>query len=103
MNRTKRNFSYEKLQVVAEILKTISHPIKLAILEILEDEEPLDVGTILGRLQSSCEKTMLSHHLTKMKDRGILKSEKRGKRVFYSITNRQILKIFDCMANVDIG
>ncbi|MGD1839369.1 MAG: ArsR/SmtB family transcription factor [Thermonemataceae bacterium] len=97
MKETKRNFSAEKLQKVAKILKTIAHPVKLEILEVLEEEEPLDVSTICARIGIECEISMMSHHLSKMKDNGILTSEKRGKQVFYKIADRYLLNIFDCM------
>jgi len=97
MKLTKRKLSSEKLQAVAKILKTIAHPVKLEILEVLEQEEPLDVSTICDRIGAQCQFSMMSHHLAKLKDNGILKSEKQGKQVFYSIADRQVLKIFDCM------
>lgn len=99
MKATKRDFSVDKLQRVAKILKTIAHPVKLEILEVLEAEEPLDVSTICSRIDSVCEISMMSHHLSKMKDNGIVSSEKRGKQVFYRIADRQLLSIFDCMEN----
>ena len=99
MKLTKRKFSITKLQKVAKILKTISHPVKLEILEILESDEPLDVSTICSRISNECEISMMSHHLSKMKDNGILISDKKGKQVFYSIADRNILKIFECMEN----
>ena len=102
MKTTKRNFSADKLSRVAKILKTIAHPVKLEILEILEAEEPLDVSTICGKIEMPCEISMMSHHLAKMKDNGILKSEKKGKQVFYSIADRQLLKIFDCMEGCNL-
>ncbi len=101
MKGTKRNFSLEKLQKVAKVLKTIAHPVKLEILELLESEEPLDVSTICSSIGSDCEISMMSHHLAKMKDNGILISEKIGKQVFYSIADRHLLKIFDCMEKCD--
>lgn len=97
MKTTKRKLSVPKLQAAAKILKTIAHPVRLEILEILETEEPLDVGTICGKLGAECEISMMSHHLAKMKDNGILLSEKKGKQVFYRIADRHILSIFDCM------
>ncbi len=97
MKVSKRNFSSEKLHTVAKIFKTIGHPVKLEILEILEAEEPLDVTTICERIGASCEISMMSHHLAKMKDNGILLSEKRGKQVFYRIAERHILGLFDCV------
>jgi ArsR family transcriptional regulator len=99
---TKRQLSYDKLQYVARILKTIAHPVKLEILEILETEESLSVTAICDKIESECEISMLSHHLSKMKDNGILVSCKKGKQVFYSIANKQLLSLFDCMENCDL-
>ena len=78
-------------------LKTISHPVRLEILETLEMEEPLAVSTIRARIKAQVEQSMLSHHLIKMKDNGILISYKKGKHIFYSIADRQVLRIFDCI------
>lgn len=102
MKVSKRQFSTRKLQKVAKVLKTISHPVKLEILEVLETDEPLDVSTLCERIGADCEISMMSHHLAKMKDNNILISEKSGKQVFYSITDRQILNIFDCLERCDM-
>ena len=93
--------SEERLIKVAKILKTIAHPVKLQILQALKQEEPLDVSTICNRIASPCEISMMSHHLAKMKDNGVLTSEKVGKQVFYRLTDRGILKLFDCMEQCD--
>ena len=98
----KKKLSASKLKKVANILKTISHPVKLEILEILEQFIELDVTTIREKLKMKCEISMLSHHLSKMKDNGILMSDKKGKQVFYSISDRNILKIFECMENCSL-
>lgn len=98
---TKRNFSIEKLEQVAKVLKTIAHPVKLEILELLEKYEPLSVSAICEKIDATCEISMMSHHLAKMKDNGILVSEKTGKQVYYRIADRKLLKIFDCMENCD--
>jgi len=47
------------------------------------------------------EQSMLSHHLSKMKANGVLCSEKKGKNNFYSIADRRVLKIFDCIDSCD--
>lgn len=97
MKTTLRNLSLEKLAWVAKILKIISHPVRLEILEVLETEEPITVSEIQERIEADVEQSMLSHHLAKMRDNGILKAQKRGKNIFYSILERRVLKIFDCM------
>lgn len=97
MQKTRRNLSFEKLNRVATILKAISHPVRLEILEILEEEAGLSVNTIKERLKADVEQSMLSHHLIKMKDKGILTSVKTGKHIHYSIHELEVLGIFDCM------
>ncbi|HMQ68905.1 MAG TPA: metalloregulator ArsR/SmtB family transcription factor [Ignavibacteria bacterium] len=95
---TKRtNLNAEQVTRVAEILKTIGHPVRLEILEALEEKEPLSVSEIQERINLDTEQSLLSHHLIKMKDRGILKCEKNGMNVMYRLEDRSILKIFDCM------
>lgn len=93
----RRTLSAERISRVAEILKTIGHPIRLEILEVLEQEEPLSVTDIQNRIKTSVEQSLLSHHLIKMKDKGILSCEKRGMNVYYRLYDRHILKIFNCM------
>lgn len=102
MKATKRNLSAIKLAKVSNILKTIAHPVKLEILEVLETEEPLDVSTICNRIGAECEISMMSHHLAKMKDNGLLTSEKKGKQVFYRLVDRHILSIFDCIEGCEL-
>ncbi len=99
MTQTRRNINAKQLEKVAEVLKAISHPIRLAVLEILEAAEPLSVSEIREQLVPEVEQSLLSHHLVKLKDKGIVCSTKKGKYIYYSICDRQILKIFDCMEN----
>lgn len=97
----KREIHFETLEKVAHVLKTIAHPVRLQILEELEAEEPLSVSEIRNRIELDVEQSMLSHHLIKMKDKSVLKSEKIGKQIFYRIADRQVLGIFDCMAKCE--
>ncbi len=91
------SYSPESLEKIAKILKTIAHPVKLQVLQILRENEPMDVGSLCESLGINCELSMMSHHLTKMKDNGILSSEKIGKQVFYSIKEKSLLCLFSCM------
>lgn len=92
----------DKLQIAARLLKVIAHPVKLEILQLLGNEEPMDVSTLCEHIGAGCEISMMSHHLAKMKDNGILKSEKNGKQVFYSIADKSILKLLDCLNQCDL-
>ncbi len=95
--------SKDQLLVAARILKILAHPVKLEVLQLLgATEVPMDVSSLCEQIGATCEISMMSHHLAKMRDNGILESEKRGKQVFYTITDRSILKLLDCMHNCDL-
>lgn len=102
MEKVRRRLSFDKLNSIAKILKVVSHPVRLEILEILEAEEPLTVSEIRERINSEIEQSMLSHHLIKMKDNGILTSYKKGKNSYYSLTDRTMMNIFDCIGVCDV-
>jgi ArsR family transcriptional regulator len=99
---TTTHLTAEEITRVAEILKTIGHPVRLQILEALEEKEPLTVTEIQEKIESDTEQSLLSHHLIKMKDRGILRCEKQGMNVLYRLEDRKILKIFECMESCSL-
>ena len=90
----------ERLKKMADILKVISHPIRLSIVQLLEREEKLSVNEICKRLKT--EQSLTSHHLSNMKLRGVLVSKREGKQVFYSLKLLEISQVFDCLAGCKI-
>jgi len=95
--------SREKLQLAARLLKVVAHPVKLEILQLLgSTKNPMDVSSLCESIGAECEISMMSHHLAKMKENGILKSDKVGKQVFYSIADKSILKLLDCLNQCDL-
>lgn len=95
-----RSFSAEKLQFVSEVLKTISHPTRLQIVDMLSMQERMSVTMLQEGLD--VEQSLLSHHLSKMKENGVLGAEKEGRTVFYTLKLNEITKILDCMENCEI-
>lgn len=102
MEKSTTRLRADELNEVAKILKAIAHPVKLQILQILGEDEPMDVSTLCERVGDECQISMMSHHLAKMKDNGVLKSEKVGKQVFYRIADRHILNLFDCIEGCEL-
>lgn len=101
MEKTKLH-SKEKLKKAARILKVVAHPVKLEILQVLGKNEKMDVTTLCEHIGIGCEISMMSHHLAKMRDNGILNSEKSGKQVFYTIADRSLLKLLDCLDQCEL-
>ena len=91
---TRRLICDEQLERVAETLKSVSHPARLRIIEILEEGERsvTEIQDGLGITQS-----LTSQHLSTMRMRGVLKSRKNGNMVYYSIANRDVVKVIHCI------
>jgi ArsR family transcriptional regulator len=77
------NNDSEKILKAANMLKSIAHPTRLKILNLLKDTKEYSVTKI--HLQLSCKQPTISHHLSIMKNKGVLKSRQDGKNIFYSI------------------
>jgi DNA-binding transcriptional ArsR family regulator len=82
------------LESAAECLRTIAHPSRLRIIEILLREE-----RSVGELAEACAipSHMASEHLRLLKDRGLLKSRREGRKVFYGVAEPMLAMILDCV------
>jgi len=85
----------EKLEFVAFILKTIAHPLRIGIIELLTHNEKLCVNDICEKLNS--EQSLTSHHLSNMKLKGILSSTREGKNIYYSLKLKEVVEVINCM------
>jgi predicted transcriptional regulator len=88
-----------KLEKAAYILKAVAHPIRLAIIQLLEKNEHVSVNEICETL--ACEQSLISHHLINMKLRGILQSNKEGLNMYYSLKERDVTNLIKCIENCD--
>lgn len=86
----------EQLEKAASMLKAIAHPMRIAILEYLEDGRQLTVTEIHEYLQ--IEQSTTSHHLGILKDKGVLCSKREGKNTYYFIKNENLNSIVDCIS-----
>lgn len=83
---------FELLEEKAEMLRTLGHPIRLSIVELLSSKKKLTVTELYTALD--IEQAVASHHLRIMKNSNILKSTKSGKNAYYSLADPSIKKIF---------
>ncbi|AII54350.1 ArsR/SmtB family transcription factor [Hymenobacter sp. APR13] len=93
---TDLNLTTEKMEKVAFILKTTAHPTRIAIVQLLANQQSLSVTDICEQLGS--EQSLTSHHLTGMKLKGILSSHREGKNIFYSLKMREVVDVIQCLA-----
>ncbi len=88
--------NYDPLLVnTADIFKALSHPARLCVVNRLTTTSLMTVGQMqecLGMSQSN-----VSQHLSILKNRGIIKGERNGSEVFYSLADERmkgLVKIF---------
>lgn len=87
----------EKLEKAAGMLKAIAHPVRIAILNFLEDGKRLTVTEIHELLK--IEQSTTSHHLGILKDKGVLSSKREGKNTYYFLRHENLSNIVSCVSN----
>jgi len=87
--------SPEKLELAASKLRAISHPMRIAIIELLAANIRMSVTQIYEEL--NIEQATASHHLNILKNKGILQSQRKGKKIFYNLKNLVLTEIIDCI------
>ncbi len=90
------NLKPEEVEKAAGMLKAISHPMRLAILGYLGDNKKLNVREIHERL--GIEQSTASHHLGIMKDKGILASDRDGKKTYYYVKKKTLIQLVKCIS-----
>jgi DNA-binding transcriptional ArsR family regulator len=84
-----------KLETAAEMLKAIAHPVRIAIVELLGSAQKKNVTEIYNALK--IEQAVASHHLSILKNKGILFSERSGKNCYYSLKHQRLSQIIGCI------
>jgi len=87
----------DQLEQAANMLKAIAHPIRITILNYLEDGKKLTVTEIRELLK--IEQSTTSHHLGILKNRGVLVSKREGKKTYYFLRNVNLSNIVECVSN----
>ena len=82
------------LEQAAECLRTLAHPHRLRLVQLLLQGE-----FWVGELAEACElpSAMASEHLRLMQRCGLLESEKRGRRVFYRVADPHLGALLKCI------
>ena len=90
----KRLISLESLARAAECLRTLAHPHRLRIVQML-----LGGRYTVGELAESCgiPSHMASEHLRLMQRCGFLDVEKEGRCVYYSVAEPHLGRIMACI------
>jgi len=78
----------------ADIFQALSHPTRIAIVEILRDGE-MTAGKLIGRL--GLEQANVSQHLSILRTKLVVVSRKAGNQVFYSLRDPVLMEVLDIL------
>ena len=95
MGSTPDNFvELDQLELAAECLRTIAHPHRLHMLQML-----LKDRYTVGELAEACgiQSHMASEHLRLMKHCGLLAPEREGRKTYYRVNEPHIESIISCI------
>ena len=90
------NLTADQLEKAANMLKAIAHPMRIAIINLLEDGKHLTVTEIQEMVD--IEQSTTSHHLGILKDKGILTSKREGKNTYYYLKHDTLSSIVQCIS-----
>jgi ArsR family transcriptional regulator len=81
----------------AEILKAIAHPVRLAIIALLVDEESLQVNAIAERL--ALKQPLVSQQLHILRMHRLVEAERKNGTATYRLTQPHLADLVRCMEN----
>jgi ArsR family transcriptional regulator len=87
----------EQYRARARIMKALSHPTRLFIVDRLSEHEYCvnELTEMVG-----CDVSTISRHLSLLRNAGVVVDEKRGACIYYTLRCRCILDFFGCTDKV---
>ena len=85
----------KRIDKAAYVLKAVAHPLRIKIIQMLNENKELNVSTIYKNLNA--EQSLISHHLINMRDKGILDIRRSGKNIYYFLVDTAVSDIIECI------
>ena len=90
-------YSVAHYKVRSDILKALAHPVRLFIVDCLEQREHC-VGELVRHV--GLDQSTVSKHLWVLRTARIVEDEKRGRETFYSLKLPCVANFFNCIEDV---
>jgi DNA-binding transcriptional ArsR family regulator len=87
----------DKLLSVVSMLKVIAHPVRLAIVDLLTENQRMTILELQEAI--NIEQAIASQHITLMEAKGVLISQKIGRNKFVSLRFPKMKNIVNCLEN----
>jgi ArsR family transcriptional regulator len=88
MRNTKVNINPEKLEASSELLRALAHPLRLQIIEFIDQSDAINVNKIYNTLK--LEQSITSQHLRVLRTTDLVSTEREGKFIHYRVNYDKI-------------
>lgn len=88
---------FARIEAKANVFKALGHPSRVMVVNALADGEKCfcELTEMIG-----ADKSTVSKHLSVLKQAGIIRDEKRGLMVFYTLRACCVLNFMNCVDNM---
>ena len=83
------------LKKAAMILRALNHKLRQQIVKLIDENKRLTVTEIYVRLR--LEQSVASQHLAILRRAGIVKTDRDGKFIYYSVNSSRVAHIMKCV------
>jgi DNA-binding transcriptional ArsR family regulator len=87
----------EQIEIISKLLKSMSHPIRLKILCLLQEQE-MSVGDLRQEVKTT--NANVSQHLNILRSQGIIDFRKDANFIYNRISDRRILELIQSMRHL---
>lgn len=96
-----KELDIERVEKIAFVLKTVAHPMRVGIIDLLSEHEKMSVNDITAYL--GLEQSLTSHHLANLKMKGVLGSKREGKQIFYFLKLKEVVDLIGTLEKVKVN
>ena len=89
---------YKEITVAVGILRAANHKLRQTILKLLSENQPMKVTDIYVKLR--LEQSVASQHLAILRKAKLVRAERDGKMIFYSLNNRRLTALAEFAENM---
>ncbi len=91
MRKAKVKINEDNLQISAEILRALAHPLRMNILEFIDKHKTINVNKIYNTLK--LEQSITSQHLRILRTAGVVDTRRDGKFIYYTINYPRVAQV----------
>lgn len=98
--RAVKLIDFENLREAAECLRTLAHPVRLRMVQLMLREE-----LTVGELAEACSipSHVASEHLRMMQHSGLLARRQDGRRIYYQVAEPTVERLMECIERRFVG